>query len=82
MTRGEISGRISTIIREVFDDNTIIVCDTTAASDVDGWDSLMHITLIGTIEAELGIKFSMKDVIGMKNVGQLIDKVQELSVGA
>ncbi len=46
---------------------------------MDGWDSLMHITLIGVIEDEFGIKFPMKDIVGMKNVGQLIDKIAELA---
>ena len=37
----------------------------------------MHITLIGTIEDEFDIKFAMKDVVGMKNVGQMIDLIME-----
>ncbi|MCR5310895.1 MAG: acyl carrier protein [Lachnospiraceae bacterium] len=79
MTREEITGKLNDIFRDVFDDETISVCDTTTATDIDGWDSLMHITLIGVIEDEFDIKFSMKDVVGFKNVGQLLDKITELS---
>ena len=49
------------------------------AADVPGWDSLNHITLIGAVEDEFDVKFPMKDVVGMKNVGELVDKIIELS---
>lgn len=38
----------------------------------------MHITLIGTIEDEFDIKFAMKDVIGMKNVGDMVHIIMSL----
>ena len=77
MNRNEVLEKINEIIRDVFDDEDIVVTETTVASDVDGWDSLMHITLIGTIEDEFDIKFAMKDVVGMKNVGQMVDLIIE-----
>lgn len=77
MTREEILAKVTEIIREVFDDESIIVTEKTVAGDVDGWDSLMHITLIGTIEDEFDVKFSMKDVVGMENVGQMLDLILE-----
>ena len=77
MTREEILVKVTEIIREVFDDESIIVTEKTVAGDVDGWDSLMHITLIGTIEDEFDVKFSMKDVVGMENVGQMLDLILE-----
>ena len=77
MNRDEVLEKINEIIRDVFDDEDIVVTETTVASDVDGWDSLMHITLIGTVEDEFDIKFAMKDVVGMKNVGQMVDLIIE-----
>ena len=77
MTREEVLETVNAVIQDVFDDDSIRVSDETVASDVDGWDSLMHITLIGTIEDEFDIKFAMKDVVGMKNVGQMIDLIME-----
>jgi acyl carrier protein len=77
MTREEVLEKVNTVIQDVFDDDSIRVSDETVASDVDGWDSLMHITLIGTIEDEFDIKFAMKDVVGMKNVGQMVDLIME-----
>ena len=77
MTREEVLEKVTEVIRDVFDDDTIEVTDETVASDVDGWTSLMHITLIGTIEDEFDTRFAMKDVAGMKNVGDMIDLIME-----
>lgn len=77
--REEIKQKLTDIFRDVFDDDELEINDEMTAEDIDDWDSLMHITLIGTIEDEFGIKFAMKDVVGMKNVGALIDKIAELT---
>ena len=77
MTREEVLAQVNEVIQDVFDDEDIVVTEETVASDVDGWDSLMHITLIGTVEDEFDIKFAMKDVVGMKNVGQMVDLIME-----
>ena len=62
----------------MFDDEDIAISDETVSTDIDGWDSLMHITLIGVIEDEFGIKFNMDDLPKMKNVGIMVDIIQEL----
>ena len=77
MSREEVLEKVADVIRDVFDDEDIIVTESTVANDVDGWDSLMHITLIGTIEDEFDVKFAMKDVVGMENVGQMVDLIME-----
>ena len=78
MERAEVYSRLAEVFRDVFD-REVALADETTAADVPGWDSLNHITLIGTVEDEFDVKFPMKDVIGMKNVGELVDKIIELS---
>ena len=78
MERSEVYSRLADVFRDVFD-REVALADETTAADVPGWDSLNHITLIGTVEDEFGVKFPMKDVVGMKNVGELVDKIIELS---
>ncbi len=70
----EIYERLSKIFTEVFDED-ITVTPSTTASDIEDWDSLTHITLISAIEDEFRMKFSMKEVVGMNNVGELADIV-------
>ena len=78
MERAEVYSRLAEVFRDVFD-REVALADQTTAADVPGWDSLNHITLIGTVEDEFDVKFPMKDVVGMKNVGELVDKIIELS---
>lgn len=76
MERTEIFERLNNIFREVFDDGSITVTGATTAADIAGWDSLMHITLISAVEDEFGISFNMKDVVKMKNVGDMVDLIE------
>ena len=78
MERAEVYSRLADVFRDVFD-HEVALADETTAADVPGWDSLNHITLIGTVEDEFDVKCPMKDVVGMKNVGELVDKIIELS---
>ncbi len=72
MEREEIFNKLNEIFNDVFD-RDIELNESTQAKDVDGWDSLTHITLIAQIEEEFDIKFTMKEVLGMKNVGEMVD---------
>ena len=76
MTRNEIFEKLNDIFSDVFDEDITVTAETTAA-DVEDWDSLTHITLISEVEDCFGIKFSMKDVLGMKNVGEMADIIEK-----
>ncbi|MCR5761414.1 MAG: acyl carrier protein [Sphaerochaetaceae bacterium] len=77
MTKDEVFNKLNEIFRDVFDDESIIVNDSTTAKDIEGWDSLMHITLISEIEDCFNIRFAMKDVTNMKNVGDMANIILE-----
>ena len=77
MSREDILKRVNEIFWDVFDDDTIVVEEQTTAADVEDWDSLSHITLVSEIEEAFGMKFEMKEVLGMKNVGEMLDILQE-----
>ena len=46
-------------------------------ADIDGWDSLEHINLIAAVEQEFGVKFTMGQVVTMKNVGEMARLIEE-----
>ena len=73
----DIYERLNRVFREVFDDDTITVNASTTAADIDDWDSLTHIQLIAAVEDEFGVKFSMKQVSSMKNVGEVAEIISE-----
>ncbi len=76
MDRDEILRDLNEVFRDVFDDESITVDEETTAEDVDGWDSLEHINLIAAVEQEFGVKFSMGQVVSMKNVGEMMDIIE------
>lgn len=73
MTREEVFERLNEVFRDVFDDDDITVTETTTSADIDDWDSLEHINLVAAVEQEFGIKFTMGQVVTMKNVGEMVD---------
>ncbi len=64
--------KLNDIFRMVFDDDTIQIHSGMTANDVDGWDSLSHVNLITTIEATFNIRFTQKELLTQRNVGELI----------
>ena len=77
MERSEVFERLNQVFCEVFDDDAITVTEETTAADVAGWDSLMHITLIAEVEEEFDMKFPMKIMKRIKNVGDMVDVILE-----
>lgn len=60
----------------VFDDDTIQIRPDMTANDVDGWDSLSHVNLITTIETKFNIRFTQKDLLKQRSVGDLIADIE------
>ena len=64
--------RVRDIFREVFDKPALEIFDAMQARDVEGWDSLNHITLIMALEESFGVKFTTREVMGFQNVGEML----------
>lgn len=76
MKETEIYAKLNEVFEDVFDEKIDITAETTA-EDVDDWDSLSHITLMVAVEDAFGIKFKMKEVSSMKNVGEMVAIIAE-----
>ena len=77
MNKNEIIKRLTEVFRDIFDDGSIVITEKTTANDIDDWDSIEHINLIGAVEDEFGMRFKMREVSGMKNVGEMIDIISQ-----
>lgn len=73
MERKEIFEKVNEICRDVFEEDDLAITDMTTAEDVEGWDSLTHLTMISEIENEFGVKFTMEDILKSRNIGELVD---------
>ena len=67
-----VTERLEPIFHEVFDDDTIRLTPELTADQVDGWDSLSHVNLIVAIESRFKIKFTQKELLTFRNVGDLL----------
>jgi len=73
MTTKEI---LNGVFQQVFEDDAIQISDNTTADDIDGWDSLSHVNLILAVETTFKIRFSQKELLTFKNVGDLLRSVE------
>lgn len=76
MERIEILEKLQDIIRGAVDDDEVVINDNTVATDVDGWDSIAQVLIVGEIQNELGVKFTSFEISKFANVGELIDAVK------
>jgi len=64
---------LTDVFRTVFDQPDLVLHNAMTAADVENWDSLNHIDLIVAIEKKFKIKFTTREVTGLKTVGDLAD---------
>ncbi len=64
------------VFQQVFEDDTIQINEQTTADDIDGWDSLSHVNLIVAVETTFNIRFSQKELLTFKNVGDLVRSIE------
>ena len=75
MIQEEITSNLKSVFQKVFEENNITITREMTADDVENWDSLRHIQLISEVERAFGVKFKLREVMSMKNVGDLIDLI-------
>jgi len=72
MEREEIVQKLTPVFRNIFNDQTLQITDELKAADVENWDSLSHMLLITEVENTFSIKFKLKELNKMVNVGAMI----------
>jgi len=68
---------IQEIFRDIFDDPSLVITRDSSASTVEDWDSLAHVNLVTAIEKRYKIRFALGELQELKNVGDMIDLIQE-----
>jgi len=71
-----IKERVQPIFRKVFKNDSLIIAPEMTADDVEKWDSLNHLIMVREVEEEFKIKFKLKELVNMKNVGDLLNLIQ------
>ena len=76
MESSEIKEKLKEILISVLNHDRCELHDELTAKDVDGWDSLSHMMIITKIEEGLNIKFKLRDLNKLKNLGSLVTVIQ------
>jgi len=76
MELNQILEEVNNIFRKVLNNSTINLTEISTAEDVDEWDSLNNIRLITEVEQYFNVKFKLREIMKLKNVGELCTSVQ------
>ena len=77
MTREEVFNSVQDIFRDIFDEDDMVIENTTSSDEVEDWDSLNHINLVSAVEKEFKIKFALGELMTLKDVGAMVDLMME-----
>jgi acyl carrier protein len=67
----EIHERLEEIARKIFDDDSLVLTDSTRAADVPSWDSLAHVNFMFSVEREFELQFSEDEFVAFEDIGGL-----------
>ena len=71
-----IIDKLKTIFRTIFNDDTIVLRNEMTVNDVGNWDSLSHMLMITEVENVFSIKFKLRELNKLKNVGTLLELIE------
>jgi acyl carrier protein len=74
MNQAEVITKLQTIFDDLFLE-PVTVTPALSAQDVPEWDSLMHISLVVSVEKAFGVRFRVGEVEATKNVGEFADLI-------
>ena len=69
--------QLQPIFREALNEPDLTVTRNSSARNTPNWDSLGHIDLIEMVEMHFKVKFALGELHEMKNVGDLVDLIEE-----
>ena len=75
MTEQEILGELTTIFRDLFDDDALTLSADTTAKDVPGWDSMKMINIVVAVEDHFGVSFTTREVDKLETIRDLVGLV-------
>jgi acyl carrier protein len=76
-----ILAKLTSMLRTVFNDNSLTATPELTASDVRDWDSLGQIRLFFEIERVFSVRFSPPEVSSAKSIGQIVELIKIKTAG-
>ena len=77
MQEQDIYTALNEIFSDVLDEENIDLRPETTADDIEEWNSLSHIELVSAIEQHFGIRFTSREIMMWRNVGEMVATILE-----
>ena len=68
--------RLRDVIASVFDVDPASISESDSPETIAGWDSVNHIHLILSVEAEFGVQFDPNELAGLMSVDAIQQRIQ------
>lgn len=68
---------LKTVFENVFNQQNIILSPMTTSNDIEGWDSMSHVTMLLAVEDHFNIEFKSFEIASLPNVGTLVNLVEK-----
>jgi acyl carrier protein len=78
LNQAEVIAKLQTIFDDLFLEPVTVTPELSAKDvpeDVPEWDSLMHISLVVSVEKAFAVRFRVGEVEATKNVGEFADLI-------
>jgi acyl carrier protein len=79
-TSKEVYDRLSAVLQDDFEDDSLVAEPDLTADAVAGWDSLANLRLMLTVQKAFGVKFTAHEITSLNNVGELASLVEAKTV--
>lgn len=80
MSREDVMKKLREIFCDVFGDENLEIQESTNAGDIEEWDSLAHISILEAVYTEFGIRFTLDEIIELKNVRKIANAIMSRGV--
>lgn len=71
---GEMKRKIIELIEQSLDVPAGTITETTKIAEVEQWDSLAHVMIIGELEEKLGISIPLEEAVELTGMKELLEK--------
>ena len=78
ISQDQILEKLTSIFRDLLDDEEIILTWESTAQDIEEWDSLNQIKIILECENIFQVKLKARDIRNLNNVGEMVEHLFHL----
>jgi len=76
MNHDDLLDKIAIIIADVLDTDKPQLDMQTTANNIEGWDSLAHISIVTQIESDFQVKFTLVELAEFSTVGSIVQAIE------